>query len=71
MPLTPTFPLLGPPGLIPYPVRYRLHFGEPISFPDGDPDEDDETLQARIDELRGRLQDLMAHGLSQRQHVFW
>ena len=29
-PITPTFPWLGPLGLIPYPVRYKIIYGEPI-----------------------------------------
>jgi 1-acyl-sn-glycerol-3-phosphate acyltransferase len=31
-PITPTFPWLGPLGLIPYPVRYRIAYGEPLRF---------------------------------------
>ena len=31
-PITPTFPLLGPLGLLPYPVRYRIVYGEPLCF---------------------------------------
>jgi len=31
-PITPTFPWLGPLGLLPYPVRYRIRYGEPIRF---------------------------------------
>jgi hypothetical protein len=31
-PLTPTFPWLGPLGLLPYPVRYRVVYGEPLRF---------------------------------------
>jgi len=31
-PITPTFPWLGPLGLLPYPVRYRILYGEPIRF---------------------------------------
>lgn len=31
-PLTPTFPWFGPLGLLPYPVRYRLVYGEPLDF---------------------------------------
>jgi 1-acyl-sn-glycerol-3-phosphate acyltransferase len=30
LPVTPTFPLLGPLGLVPYPVRYDIAYGEPI-----------------------------------------
>jgi 1-acyl-sn-glycerol-3-phosphate acyltransferase len=40
LPITPTFPWLGPLGLLPYPVRYRIVYGEPLPFherfgPDG------------------------------------
>jgi 1-acyl-sn-glycerol-3-phosphate acyltransferase len=31
-PITPTFPWLGPLGLLPYPVRYRITYGEPLNF---------------------------------------
>jgi len=31
-PVTPTFPWLGPLGLLPYPVRYRIVYGEPLHF---------------------------------------
>jgi 1-acyl-sn-glycerol-3-phosphate acyltransferase len=31
-PITPTFPLLGPLGLLPYPVRYKIVYGEPLRF---------------------------------------
>ena len=31
-PITPTFPWLGPLGLLPYPVRYRIVYGEPLNF---------------------------------------
>jgi 1-acyl-sn-glycerol-3-phosphate acyltransferase len=32
LPITPTFPWLGPLGLVPYPVRYRIVYGEPLRF---------------------------------------
>lgn len=32
VPVTPTFPWLGPLGLLPYPVRYRIVYGEPIAL---------------------------------------
>jgi 1-acyl-sn-glycerol-3-phosphate acyltransferase len=31
-PITPTFPWLGPLGLLPYPVRYRIVYGEPLAL---------------------------------------
>ena len=32
VPITPTFPWLGPLGLLPYPVPYRITYGEPLRF---------------------------------------
>jgi 1-acyl-sn-glycerol-3-phosphate acyltransferase len=32
LPVTPTFPWLGPLGLLPYPVRYRIVYGEPLPY---------------------------------------
>lgn len=39
-PITPTFPWLGPLGLLPFPVKYRIVYGKPLDFseqigPDG------------------------------------
>jgi 1-acyl-sn-glycerol-3-phosphate acyltransferase len=31
-PITPTFPWLGPLGLLPYPVSYKIVYGEPLEF---------------------------------------
>jgi 1-acyl-sn-glycerol-3-phosphate acyltransferase len=31
-PITPTFPWLGPAGLLPYPVSYRIIYGEPLCY---------------------------------------
>jgi len=31
-PITPTFPWLGPLGLLPYPVSFRIVYGEPLRF---------------------------------------
>lgn len=31
-PITPTFPWFGPMGLLPYPVSYRIVYGEPLHF---------------------------------------
>ena len=32
VPITPTFPWLGPLGLLPLPVRYRIVYGEPLDY---------------------------------------
>ena len=52
-PITPTFPWLGPLGMVPLPSKWHIHFGEPMRFT-GDPDEDDTEIEARVDAVRGR-----------------
>jgi 1-acyl-sn-glycerol-3-phosphate acyltransferase len=69
-PVTPTFPLLGPVGLLPYPVKYHLHFGEPMTF-SGDPNDEDEVLEEKVTAVKERIQALLRQGLSERGHVFW
>ena len=32
LPITPTFPWLGPLGLLPFPVSYRIVYGEPLRY---------------------------------------
>ena len=45
-PITLAFPWLGPLGILPLPVKYRIHFGEPLRF-DGAPTEEDAAIEAR------------------------
>ncbi|PZR11969.1 MAG: glycerol acyltransferase [Archangium gephyra] len=64
MPLTP----YGPP--LPLPVKYRLHFGDPISFT-GSHDDDDVELEKKVKVVKAAIQSMIEHGLSQRKAVFW
>jgi len=69
-PITPTFPLLPMVGMLPYPVRYRIWFGAPMQF-EGDPDEEDSIVGGQVAEVKTALAGLIAHGLSERKHIFW
>jgi hypothetical protein len=66
-PLTPTFPWLGPLGLVPLPSKWHIEFGVPISTAEYGPDAADdpmlvfeltdrvrETIQATLYRLRDR-----------------
>ena len=56
------FPLLGPLGLLPYPVRYRIVYGEPMEFHDrfGPEDADDPRLVRYLArQVRHRVQQLV------------
>jgi hypothetical protein len=62
VPITPTFPWLGPLGLLPYPVRYRIVYGEPLSFHErfGPEDADDPRLVRYLArQVRLRVQQLV------------
>jgi 1-acyl-sn-glycerol-3-phosphate acyltransferase len=68
-PITPTFPLLGPLGLWPLPVKYRFYFGEPILF-EGNPSDEDAVMQKRVDVVRESMEAMLARGLRERQGIF-
>ena len=68
-PITATFPLLGLFGYVPLPVKYRLHFGDPIGF-EGDAQEDDAAIQSKVDSLKDRIAILIEEGLAERSSWF-
>jgi 1-acyl-sn-glycerol-3-phosphate acyltransferase len=68
-PLTPTFPWLGPLGLLPLPVKYRIHFGEPIELV-GDANDEDAAIEAHVARVRGEVEALLARGLRERRGIF-
>ncbi|MAJ59740.1 MAG: glycerol acyltransferase [Deltaproteobacteria bacterium] len=68
-PITATFPLLGPAGLWPLPVRYHIYFGEPLVF-EGDPSEDDAHVQERVDVVKAAILSGFERGLAEREGVF-
>jgi len=69
LPITPSFPLLGPLGLLPMPVKYRMYFGEPLDF-EGDPSEDDRHIQERVDIVKAAIMAGFERGLSERGGIF-
>ncbi len=69
-PITPTFPWLGPAGLWPYPVRYRIVFGEPLHF-EGDPNEEEALIAGKVERVRTAIRRLLDTELARRRHIFW
>ncbi len=72
LPVTPTFPFLGPLGLLPIPTKWEIRFGEPLPIDHLERDAaNDELLVSRLtEELRGRVQGLVDEGLRQRASVW-
>lgn len=69
LPLTATFPLLGPLGILPLPVKFRVRFGEPLRFA-GDPDDDNARIAQHVDAVKDRIRTLIAEGLEARDGWF-
>ena len=71
-PVTPTFPLLGPLGLVPLPSKWFIHFGDPIPtdhYPDGAAD-DPMLVFNLTDQVREQIQQSLYRLLMKRPSVF-
>ncbi|MDQ3916653.1 MAG: acyltransferase family protein [Actinomycetota bacterium] len=71
-PITPTFPLLGPLGLLPLPSRWLIEFGEPIpmdDYPD-DAAEDAMLVFDLSDRIRDTIQQMLYRNLTLRGRAF-
>ena len=73
LPITPTFPALGPLGLLPAPTKWRVTFGEPVRFEDhGAEAADDEVLVGRLAErVRATIQVMLDRTLGMRRSVWF
>jgi len=72
-PITPTFPFLGPAGLLPAPTKWRMRFGEPINLDNYGPEAaDDHVLVGRVSErVRSSIQSMLDSGLRERRSVWF
>ena len=73
LPVTPTFPALGPLGLLPAPTKWKVRFGERIDFTGYGPEAaDDEILVGRLAErVRGTIQAMLDAAVSERQSIWF
>jgi 1-acyl-sn-glycerol-3-phosphate acyltransferase len=73
IPITPTFPWLGPLGLVPAPTKWRIVFGERIDFDGYGPEAaDDEILVGRLAErVRATIQGMLDQGVTERRSIFF
>jgi 1-acyl-sn-glycerol-3-phosphate acyltransferase len=69
LPITATFPWLGPLGLLPLPVKYRIYFGEPQRF-EGEASDEDAVIDAKVDEVKAKIAGLLARGRREREGIF-
>ncbi len=68
----PSFPVVPYPPfvpVVPLPVKYRLYFGEPMTF-EGDADDDDAVLEVKVRAVKMAIQSMIHVGLRERRGVF-
>ena len=68
-PITLTFPWLGPLGLLPLPVKYRIYFGTPMTF-SGDASEEEAVIEEKVEEVKRAIAALLERGRRERKGIF-
>lgn len=63
----PWFGLLGPAFALP--VKYHIHFGEPLHF-EGNPDDEDAAIEAKVAVVKDSIAALLERGLAYRRGIF-
>lgn len=73
IPITPTFPALGPLGLLPAPTKWKMLFAEPLDLSEYGPEgAEDQVLVSRLSErVRATIQELLDRAVAERQNVFF
>jgi 1-acyl-sn-glycerol-3-phosphate acyltransferase len=73
VPVTPTFPALGPLGLLPAPTKWRIQFGAPLDLSGHGPEAaEDEILVGKLAErVRATIQSMLDRAVGTRKSVFF
>jgi len=68
-PITPLFPWFGLLGFVPLPVKFRIHFGEPIRF-EGDPSDEDAHIEPKVERVKTAIRGLIREARAKRRSWF-
>lgn len=74
IPITPTFPLLGPLGLLPVPTKWTIQIGEPMTVPctiDEPNLEGPQIISETAEVVRGRIDAMITDILSHRRSILF
>ncbi|OGQ22481.1 MAG: hypothetical protein A3I05_09780 [Deltaproteobacteria bacterium RIFCSPLOWO2_02_FULL_44_10] len=73
IPITPTFPWLGPLGLIPLPSKWHIHFGKPISFTKEKKSdaENEKLVEKKSEDIRKTIQTTIHRLLKKRKSIWY
>src|SRR5262252_3473835 len=61
-PVPALLPLLGPLALLPLPVKYYIHIGEPMHFA-GNPNDEDAAIANKVDRVKSEMRGMIERGL--------
>lgn len=72
IPITPTFPLMGMLGMIPFPTKWRIHFGKAVTFNNlpNDAIEDEILIHELSEKVRADIQKILIELLKQRENIW-
>ncbi len=70
MPSFPVMPQVFLGMLLPLPTKYRVYFGEPLTFT-GDPDDEDGVIEEKVWVVKATIQSMINRGLKERKSLFW
>lgn len=72
IPFTPTFPWLGPLGLVPLPTKWKIVFGKPVSFKDFNAHDalDDALVNKKADAIKNTIQRTIDKELARRRSIW-
>ncbi len=68
----PALPITLSPGFgaVPLPTKYRIRFGEPMTF-EGDANDEDQVIMRKVDQVKSTMQRMLEEDLAARDAVFW
>ena len=69
VPVPALLPVLGPLSMLPLPTKFHVYFGEPMHF-DGPFDDEDEAIEAKVQQVRTRVAELIDQGRRERTSWF-
>jgi 1-acyl-sn-glycerol-3-phosphate acyltransferase len=72
LPFTPTFPWLGPLGIVPLPSKWRIVFGKPIVYAKAQKAKakDDAFVAREVEKMRKMIESMLARELSKRTSIW-
>lgn len=70
IPITPTFPFLGPLGLLPLPTKWRIEIGAPLPAGPVDPCPEERRVLETAEIVRDRIDGMIANLLLHRRSIF-